>query len=152
LCPAGPSRRFSAFSLAENAPRTPTPSQAPHCPNTFLVTSPSPHWTACAGSIKFIDPDSPLFLDLQAFMTLAARSRSRRVGPRQRRGRSSHWALKFPVGGNTSMATVKDILAVKGTQVLSIGPEASVLDAALLMNEHKIGSLVVMTGGQILGI
>jgi CBS domain-containing protein len=50
------------------------------------------------------------------------------------------------------MATVKDILAVKGTQVLSIGPEASVLDAALLMNEHKIGSLVVMTGGQILGI
>jgi CBS domain-containing protein len=50
------------------------------------------------------------------------------------------------------MAKVKDILAVKGTQVLSIGPEASVLDAALLMNEHKIGSLVVMTSGHVLGI
>jgi CBS domain-containing protein len=50
------------------------------------------------------------------------------------------------------MATVKEILEVKGTHVLSIGPEASVLDAALLMNEHKIGSLVVMTGGQVIGI
>jgi hypothetical protein len=28
------------------------------------------------------------------------------------------------------MATVKDILAVKGSHILSIGPEASVLDAA----------------------
>lgn len=50
------------------------------------------------------------------------------------------------------MATVRDILAVKGPQVLSIGAEASVLDAALLMNEHQVGSLVVMSGGEILGI
>ena len=50
------------------------------------------------------------------------------------------------------MATVRDILAVKGAHVLSIGPEASVLDAALLMNEHKVGSLLVMSGGQLLGI
>ena len=50
------------------------------------------------------------------------------------------------------MATVRDILAVKGAHVLSIGPEASVLDAALLMNEHKIGSLLVMSGGGFLGI
>jgi CBS domain-containing protein len=50
------------------------------------------------------------------------------------------------------MATVKDILAVKGSHVLSIGPEAMVLDAALLMNEHKVGSLVVMDAGRILGI
>ena len=50
------------------------------------------------------------------------------------------------------MATVKDILAVKGSQVLSIGPEATVLDAAHLMNEHKVGSLVVMDAGRILGI
>jgi CBS domain-containing protein len=50
------------------------------------------------------------------------------------------------------MATVKDILAVKGRHVLSIGPEATVLDAALLMNEHKVGSLLVMSGGQLLGI
>ena len=50
------------------------------------------------------------------------------------------------------MATVKDIIAVKGSQVMTIGPEAVVLDAALLMNEHKIGSLVVMSGGQVIGI
>ena len=50
------------------------------------------------------------------------------------------------------MATVKDILAVKGSQVLSIGPEATVLDAAHLMNEHKVGSLVVMDAGRIIGI
>ena len=50
------------------------------------------------------------------------------------------------------MATVRDILAVKGAHVLSIGPEASVLDAALLMNEHKIGSLLVMSAGRLIGI
>ncbi len=50
------------------------------------------------------------------------------------------------------MATVAQILAEKGTQVLTIGPEATVLDAALLMNEHKIGSLVVQDAGQVLGI
>jgi len=50
------------------------------------------------------------------------------------------------------MATVRDILAVKGTHVLSISPEASVLDAALLMNEHKIGSLLVLSGGSLIGI
>lgn len=50
------------------------------------------------------------------------------------------------------MATVKDLLAVKGTHVLSIGPEATVLDAALLMNDHKVGSLLVMSGAQLLGI
>jgi CBS domain-containing protein len=50
------------------------------------------------------------------------------------------------------MATVRDILNVKGSQVLSIGPEATALDAALLMNEHKVGSLVVMSGGQLIGI
>jgi CBS domain-containing protein len=50
------------------------------------------------------------------------------------------------------MATVRDILAVKGCQVLSVGPEATVLDAAMLMNEHKVGSLIVMSGGNVIGI
>jgi CBS domain-containing protein len=50
------------------------------------------------------------------------------------------------------MATVRDILAVKGPHVLSIGPEANVLDAARLMNEHKVGSLLVMSGGNVIGI
>jgi CBS domain-containing protein len=50
------------------------------------------------------------------------------------------------------MATVRDILSKKGTHVLSIGPEASVYDAACLMNEHKVGSLLVTEGGRLLGI
>jgi CBS domain-containing protein len=50
------------------------------------------------------------------------------------------------------MATVIDILAVKGSHVQSIGPESSVLDAATRMNERKIGSLLVMDGGRLIGI
>jgi CBS domain-containing protein len=50
------------------------------------------------------------------------------------------------------MPSVKDILAVKGSRVLSIGPEATALDAAVMMNEHRVGSLVVMVGRQLIGI
>ncbi len=50
------------------------------------------------------------------------------------------------------MSTVSEVLAAKGQQVLSIGPQAAALDAALLMNEHKIGSLVVLDGGAVVGI
>ena len=50
------------------------------------------------------------------------------------------------------MATVRDLLAAKQTQLMSVGPEATVLDAAMLMNEHKIGSLLVMDGGRLRGI
>jgi CBS domain-containing protein len=50
------------------------------------------------------------------------------------------------------MATVRDLLAVKQTQLMSVGPEATALDAALLMNEHKVGSLLVMDGGRVRGI
>jgi CBS domain-containing protein len=50
------------------------------------------------------------------------------------------------------MATIGDILAVKGSRVLSIGPDAAVLDAANLMNERKIGSLLVMDEDRLIGI
>jgi CBS domain-containing protein len=50
------------------------------------------------------------------------------------------------------MSTVHDILVTKGSQVLSIGPQASVLDAALLMNEHKIGCLLVMDDDRLVGL
>ena len=50
------------------------------------------------------------------------------------------------------MAMIKDLLANKRKQVLAIGPEATVLDAALLMNEHKVGSLVVLEDGRLAGI
>jgi CBS domain-containing protein len=50
------------------------------------------------------------------------------------------------------MATVQDVLNQKGSEVFSIGPKASVLDAALLMNEHHIGGLVVMSSAKVAGI
>jgi len=73
------------------------------------------------------------------------------VNGRDNHSRFSLW-LVISLRGGHIMATVKDLLAVKGPEVLSIGPDATVLDTALLMNEHKIGSLVVMSGGQVVGI
>jgi CBS domain-containing protein len=54
--------------------------------------------------------------------------------------------------GGKAMATVSDILTAKGRHVLSIGPDATVLDAAVLMNDHKIGGLVVLKDGQLVGM
>src|SRR5205085_9781948 len=69
-----------------------------------------------------------------------------------RQFRPTHPAVEARAGKELVMATVRDILATKGPHVQSIGPDATVLDAALLMNEHKIGSLVVTDGGQLAGI
>lgn len=50
------------------------------------------------------------------------------------------------------MLTVRDLLDAKGDVVHTIDHEASVLDAATKMNEHRIGSLVVTARGQLAGI
>jgi CBS domain-containing protein len=50
------------------------------------------------------------------------------------------------------MAAVQEILTKKGRQILSIGTRASSLDAAMLMNSHKVGSLLVMEGQTVVGI
>src|SRR5262249_50517557 len=50
------------------------------------------------------------------------------------------------------MTTVMALLAIKGPSVLAIGKEATVLDAAFLMNEHKVGALVVTHGDDIAGM
>ena len=50
------------------------------------------------------------------------------------------------------MSTIRDILAVKGPHVQTIGPDATVLDAAVVMNEHRIGSLLVLADGNLVGI
>ena len=42
------------------------------------------------------------------------------------------------------MATVRELLARKGTDVVSVAPTASVLDAARLMNERGTGSVLVI--------
>jgi CBS domain-containing protein len=51
-----------------------------------------------------------------------------------------------------AMATAKDILALKGSHVTSIHPDATVFQAAVLMNEHKIGSVLVLEDGHLAGI
>jgi CBS domain-containing protein len=50
------------------------------------------------------------------------------------------------------MKKVRDILEVKGRDVWSIGPEASVFDALKLMAEKDVGALVVLDGGNLVGI
>jgi CBS domain-containing protein len=50
------------------------------------------------------------------------------------------------------MAIIHEILQKKGSQVWSIGTKATALQAALLMNEHKIGSLVVIDEGRVAGM
>ena len=50
------------------------------------------------------------------------------------------------------MSTVRQILARKGSHVFTIGKHATVLDGALLMNEHRIGALVVVEDEQVVGM
>lgn len=50
------------------------------------------------------------------------------------------------------METVREILRKKGTLVHSIAKEATVLDAALLMNEHRIGAVVVLEDDRVTGM
>lgn len=50
------------------------------------------------------------------------------------------------------MATIREILSSKGSQVWTIGPEASVQEAVHIMNEHHIGALVVCDARGIVGI
>lgn len=50
------------------------------------------------------------------------------------------------------MATLQDLLAVKGHQVIAVQPADSVLQAANLMNERNIGGVVVMDGNRLAGI
>jgi CBS domain-containing protein len=50
------------------------------------------------------------------------------------------------------MATISEILAKKGSQVFSIGKDATVLEAALVMNEHRVGAIAVLEEGRLAGM
>jgi len=50
------------------------------------------------------------------------------------------------------MATVQDILGRKGGEVVSMVADESVLNAARLMNERGIGSVLVTDEGELIGI
>ena len=50
------------------------------------------------------------------------------------------------------MPIVADILRQKGSTVHWIDPSATVLDATHKMNQHKLGALVVMSQGKVVGM
>jgi CBS domain-containing protein len=50
------------------------------------------------------------------------------------------------------MATVRELLEKKGPQVWTIGQDITVLGAARIMNEHKVGAVVVVDGDQVVGM
>lgn len=50
------------------------------------------------------------------------------------------------------MFTLRDLLKVKGNQVWSISPDTTVLEALQLMDEKRIGAVMVMEGDKIRGI
>jgi CBS domain-containing protein len=50
------------------------------------------------------------------------------------------------------MATVRQMLQKKSHGLVSIGPQATVYDALVLMAEHEIGALVVLDHGDLSGM
>jgi CBS domain-containing protein len=50
------------------------------------------------------------------------------------------------------MACVKDILAKKGRRVWTTSPSSNVLDATHVMNNHRVGALLVLEDDQVVGI
>lgn len=50
------------------------------------------------------------------------------------------------------MRTVRHLLESKAPEVFAIGPDAPVLDAIRLMAEKRIGALLVMQDGRLVGI
>ena len=51
-----------------------------------------------------------------------------------------------------SVDTIESVLKLKGRQVLSVAPTATVYEAIEKMSEKGVGSLVVMSEGQLAGI
>lgn len=50
------------------------------------------------------------------------------------------------------MGTAERLVSIKGSEVASLPPRATVLEAAQLMNDRHIGSVVVVTKGRLAGI
>ncbi len=51
-----------------------------------------------------------------------------------------------------SIKTVRQLLQKKGSEIFSIGPGATVLEALKLMAEKDVGALVVLDGSRLVGI
>ena len=50
------------------------------------------------------------------------------------------------------MPTAREILSEKQAEIVSVSPDATVLDATRIMNKHRIGALMVLEDGNIAGI
>lgn len=50
------------------------------------------------------------------------------------------------------MATVRDMIRKKGSEVFSIAPESTVFEAMESMAKHNTGALLVMSGEEMVGI
>ncbi len=50
------------------------------------------------------------------------------------------------------MPTVRDVIARKGSEVVSVDPGATALDASRLMTDRGLGGLVVLDAGRLVGV
>lgn len=50
------------------------------------------------------------------------------------------------------MKSVKDILRIKGSQVWSVHPNATLFEALRIMSEQNVGALVVLEGENLVGV
>ncbi len=50
------------------------------------------------------------------------------------------------------MINVRDLVRRKGSQIYSVGPDATVLEALELMAKENIGAVLIMQGGRLAGI
>ena len=53
---------------------------------------------------------------------------------------------------DTAMKTIKDILQVKGHDVWSVAPDATVYDTLKLMADKNVGAVLVLEAGKLVGI
>ncbi len=50
------------------------------------------------------------------------------------------------------MKTAEDLLKEKGTEIISVNPDAVIQEAVKVMNERKIGGIAIKEGDKIVGI
>jgi len=60
--------------------------------------------------------------------------------------------LRFGLQREESMKTAEDIIAEKGSETVCVSKEQTLLEAIQLMNEKKIGAILVKEGDDLIGI
>jgi CBS domain-containing protein len=61
-------------------------------------------------------------------------------------------SCNYTIQGETAMATVRDMIRKKGSEVYSILPNSTVYEALEAMAAHNTGALLVMEGDKMVGI